>query len=202
MARRKLPLFTERTLAETKATQIALAQKFVDRIEDVTCKIKCTYCCHHAVLVTLPEGVLLYKALAHRGLWTPSLQKKLRERADQTIDLSPVVWHLSNIPCPLLDKDLCLVYPARPFSCRTAVSQQDPANCHPHKVNIGATVPRRAVLEEFLTSQVRLLARHRMEALLMPIAVAVLFGERVMSGDTDFEHFGRFLWRNFYENAP
>lgn len=192
MARHKLPIFTERTIAVTKADQIQHAHAFADKLTVVSCKSGCSNCCAHALYVTLPEGILVFKHLTQRGLWTPSLRKRVEEHSQKTWDVSTVVWHLSNLPCPFLEKNLCTVYDARPFPCRVSFSSGDPQYCHPHYVNANVPlIPKREALESFYEAQKRLLKRHRLDAVLFSLSKAVLIAEKVVSGEIDFEEFLR-----------
>jgi Fe-S-cluster containining protein len=189
---RKLPIFTERTIAETKADQIEHERAFSDQLGPVVCKEGCSNCCSHAVHVTLPEGILAYKALVKKGLWTPSLRKKLEEHAARTWDLSVVVWHLSNIPCPLLEKERCIVHDARPFACRVTFALSDPAGCHPHRVNdFPSVLPKREALEAFSAKQTQLLRRHGIPMFLMSLSKAILLGEKIATGNVDLENFAQ-----------
>lgn len=194
MARRKLPIFTERTLAETKADQVEHERVFRSKLGPVSCKAGCSNCCSHAVYATPAEGVLTYIALTQKGHWTPSLRKRLEEHARQTWDLSPVVWHLSNIPCPLLAQNRCLIYEARPFTCRVVFADGDPDACHPHRANdFSSVLPHREAVEAFFAQQRRLLKRHGLPAFALPISKAILAGEKVATGEADMEDFTQLL---------
>jgi Fe-S-cluster containining protein len=199
MARHKLPLFTERTIAETKADQIDGAQQFASQLGVVSCREGCSNCCHHAVHATIPEGILAYQALSGRGLWTPSLRRRLEDHASFTWDLAPEVWHLSNIPCPLLEKNRCIIYDARPFACRVTFATGDPAGCHPHRVNdpSSSVVPKLAALTSFVAKQTRLLKRHRLNTFMMSFSKTVLYGEKFATGAVDLESLGQLLAKDF-----
>lgn len=194
MARRRLPIFTERTLAETKADQVSDQHRLRDPLGKVSCRVGCSNCCSHAVYATLLEGMLTYQSLARRGRWTPSLRKRLEEHARTTWDLSPVVWHLMNLVCPLLEQNQCSAYQARPFSCRATFSAGDPADCHPHRVNQAPLViPKRDALETFYAKQHRLLRRHGLDLFLFPLSKAILLGEQVSTGAVDIEQYLQLL---------
>ena len=154
----------------------------------VSCKDGCANCCSHAVLVTIPEGMLAYRALTQKGHWAPSLRAKLDAHAKQTWDLSPVIWHLTNIACPLLEKDRCLIYDSRPFSCRVTFSKGDPSYCHPHQADsLTQLLPKIGSMEEFCERQRRLLLRHKVRVSLIPLSKAILVGEKLVSGEEDME---------------
>jgi Fe-S-cluster containining protein len=145
-------------------------------------------------LVTIPEGILAYQTLAKKGLWTPSLRKRLEDHAERTWDLSPIVWHLSNIVCPLLEKDRCSIYEARPFACRVTFSKGDPFYCHPHQLNANAPmVPKREALEGFYAKQGRELRRHKLDVITLSLSKAILIGEKISNGEEEIENLLRML---------
>ena len=188
MARHKLPIFTERTIAETRADQIAHERKFSDPLERVSCHVQCSACCHHAIHCTIPEGIVGYQQLARKGFWTPSLRKRLEDHARQTWDLSTTVWHLSNIPCPLLERQRCSIYDARPFTCRVTFATGDPEQCHPHRVNnFSSILPKRDALQGFFDAQGRLLKRHGQPVVAFAVSQAILVGAKIATGEQDIE---------------
>lgn len=106
-----------------------------------------------------------------------------------TMSLANEVWLLANLPCPLLTpKNRCMAYDARPFNCRATLSVGDPAYCHPHRLVSGSgIVPRVEVLAAFHDVETKLLKRHGLFHLTMPISSAVLLAEKVVSGSIDLE---------------
>jgi Fe-S-cluster containining protein len=157
----------------------------------LSCKRGCSNCCSHAIHVTMLEGIIAYRYLVRRGLWTPSLRVRLEAHADRTWDLAIEMWHLANIPCPLLDGSSCMVYQARPFMCRITSSRGDPEMCHAHRVNDPATglLPRKGALHDFFEKQRVLLRRHKAPLLLFPVSKAILYAEKIVNGEVDVEYF-------------
>jgi len=189
--KRQLPIMVERAVAEVKALQTEVGADFEGRVRQeraVSCKIGCSNCCHHPFLITLPEGLLLYRWLAAHGRWTPSLRKRVEQTRDKTLGLAFRVWLLSNIPCPLLEDRKCVAYDARPLHCRATFSRGAPEMCHPHELGSGTgLVPNTEVIVGY-NSQVRaLFKRIGIPGALMPLAEAVLLGEAIDSGQIEIE---------------
>lgn len=202
-----LPLLVERTVTQAKAASQELASSFFAQLqsqlsdEGITCTKGCHNCCYHPVLLSLLEGVALYRWLSEQRLWTTALKETFKAHADRTRNLSFEVWLLSMIPCPLLTKDgLCGAYEARPFSCQITYSVGDPEQCHPHQIGDNTRiVPKREVLERLANVEVPLLKRHGLNHFRIPMAEAVLYGERIAKGELDLEDSAKTLWVNLIE---
>ncbi len=186
---RKLPLLTERSLAQMKADRIELSKSLDAKLPFVSCKPGCSACCSYPLYVSILEGMVLYRHLTEKGLWSPSLRKKLEQHADRTFDLTAEVWFMLDLPCPLLDKGKCSAYAARPFTCRTLYARTDPKFCHPHRVVGAKYVPRDGLTAQFREAETKILARHRLSLLGMPLSRAILLGEKIVSGEIDLESF-------------
>ena len=189
MARRKLPFLTERSLDQVKADRIGLSTEFVATLPRVSCSKGCSACCSYPVYISVLEGILLYRHLTEKGHWTPSLRKKLEKHADTTFDLSAEIWLLIDMPCPLLDKNKCLAYEARPFTCRTTFTRGDPYNCVPKRIVSSRFVPKDDVTAKIREVETRLLAKHGLSLIGLPISKAILIGEKIVIGEADLEHF-------------
>jgi Fe-S-cluster containining protein len=177
-------------LRQLRATQERIALEFKQKVladGRVSCHQNCTHCCHYPLYVTILEGILVYQWLADHRLWVRSIQDKLKEAAARTAGLSLNIWLLSNTPCPLLDDDgLCRVYKGRPLYCRTAYSRGEPHFCHPHRfLDAEFLIDRKEPTEALIETETSILKRLRLRRVLMPFAVAVLYGERVARGDFD-----------------
>lgn len=190
--KRRLAVVTERAMASVKALQIKTAQDYEVRLRldltPTTCTKACTSCCSHPFLISIAEGVLLYRSLQASHKWTHILRRKLIETRNMVLGIAFDAWLLSNIECPLLEASgLCSAYEARPLRCRVTYSTGNPALCRPNA--LGARTPLVAnadVVIEF--------ARKSLEALklagvndssLMPLAEALLLGEAVDTGKLD-----------------
>jgi Fe-S-cluster containining protein len=53
------------------------------------------------------------------------------------IDVLLASFHRLQIPCPLLDNNVCMVYPLRPLTCRMYVSFSAPSRCSPDYTDEG-----------------------------------------------------------------
>jgi Fe-S-cluster containining protein len=189
MARRKLPVLTERSLAQMKAERIQISSEVDAKLPEVSCKAGCHACCSYPIYISILEGILLYRHLTARGHWTAQFRKKLERHADQTFDLSANVWLLLDLPCPVLDKGKCLAYEARPFTCRTLYARSDPKLCHPHRATEGSFVDRKDATARFRAAERKILGRHQLSLLGMPISKAILLGEKIVNGEGDLEHY-------------
>jgi Fe-S-cluster containining protein len=196
--KRRLPMLVERAVAEVKALQAQTGMAFEQKLRAqdtwITCKVGCSNCCHHPFLVTIAEGLLLYRWLVSHGRWTPSLRKRVEQTRDKTLGLAFEIWLLSNIPCPLLEDRKCSAYEARPLHCRATFSTGDPEMCHPHELGGDTRLVQSTETIVMFNSKVRgLLKRVGVTAPLMPLAEAVLLGEAIDAGnmeieDTDLHH--------------
>ncbi|MDO8948038.1 MAG: hypothetical protein Q7U88_12910 [Desulfocapsaceae bacterium] len=102
------------------------------------CKKNCAVCCTQNVTVTAIEGEVIHRLIRENGreLWlAEGLQKKgttCRPRMTtndfagaclQGEDVQPEQYGNMS-PCPFLEDGCCLIYEARPFSCRCFASEQ------------------------------------------------------------------------------
>lgn len=158
------------------------------RLSEVVCKKGCHHCCYHPVYLTVLEGIALYQALQADALWTRSVRERFQEVSNKTWRLAPEVWSLSLIPCPLLDEKAgtCQAYEHRPFQCRITYAIGDPQNCHPHHLGPGM-LPRRDLMEGVAAVEAPLLLRHHLRFIRLPLATAVLFGEKIAEGELELE---------------
>ncbi len=197
----RLPLLVERSVAGALTARTELAEVYKNRLQgrlaenglNVTCRKGCHHCCYHPVLVTLFEGISLYLWLHANALWTRPLKDRIRKAAEQTHNLSFDVWSLSLIPCPLLEGGLCKAYEARPFACQVTVSLGDPQNCHPHSLGPGI-LPKRELFESLTVPETELLRQHHLKHFRIPLASALLYGEKIVRGELALEDAGNALW--------
>ncbi len=97
---------------------------------DISCKTKCNYCCY------LPVSVHPYEVFLINWYMNSKFSKGKKEQTvvslekyNQTIaKLSKHARVVQNIPCPMLVDGACVIYKARPFSCRNYYSL-DVASC-------------------------------------------------------------------------
>jgi Fe-S-cluster containining protein len=169
----------------------------------VTCQKACNHCCHYPVLVSVLEGVSLFRWLADQNLWRKDLKERVQEAHRRVWGLSPGVWMLSLIPCVLLTAEgLCGAYAARPFICRTTVSIGDPHYCHPHRFTEGAAiVSRRGIVEQLQEIENRLLKSARLTVIRLPIPTAILMGERLCKEGVEPEEISAQLFEEWSRNC-
>lgn len=186
----RLPLVLEQAVRGAASTRQLVAADFesklrrelVDHKGTVTCQKGCHDCCYYPMMLSVLEGVTLFRWLVDHDLWKKPLTDKVKEVHKRVWGLSPSVWLLSMTPCPLLtDEGLCGAYEGRPFVCRTTISTGDPYYCHPHRFSSGQAgiAPRREAEIPVHEAENRLLKAARLPLLRMPLATAVLMGEKL-----------------------
>ena len=194
---RRLPVLVERAVHEVEAKRTEIAQRFEMNAraqvsaenKTITCRAGCAWCCHHPVLISVLEGIGLYRWLQKKGKWNDKLKAKLREVSDRQYGTTLETWLLALIPCALLDENnKCSAYEARPLICRTYYATSDPYLCHPHRLSEGTSIlDRTTAVEPFHAEQARLLRGHKLQLLAVPIGTALLLAERVCTGELDLE---------------
>lgn len=179
-------------VADAKATRIEISSRWKQQSQalltkmrrPITCTKGCAHCCYHPVLISIFEGILLYRHLKKERLWTSTLRNRLQKASDKVMGLDYKVWLLSAIPCPLLRDNECSVYKARPLRCQLMSSIDDPIRCHPHRFDSTVEVlPAGPVLRTFNALERELLWRHSLPYIHLPIGQAVLLGAKIEEGD-------------------
>jgi len=200
MSQKRLPLYAERALGELQATRAMAATDFERRFRQeaaVSCKAGCDHCCHYPLLVTVAEGILLYRHLGQKGRLTAALKKRIAEHADLTAFIDPAVWMRSRIPCPLLDeKSCCAGYEGRPLACRMTFSAGNPADCDGQAFNPEA-MSNRAILRVVGVFEEKLLRKHGVSSYRMPLSRALLLAERIISQEVPLDEVERVLYREY-----
>ena len=123
------------------------------------CQKGCASCCTSSVTMTNLEGGLIYDYLVSnkKGYLLDIINKNVHpsavpqyttnEFAQCCIEEKEVeeneFWDMS--PCPFLEKNICTIYPVRPFGCRSFVSTQqcdreNPAEISPSTITINSMI--------------------------------------------------------------
>jgi Fe-S-cluster containining protein len=183
----KLPVIQAQAIAGVRIEQAERARKYQEGLQDTpVCRKGCDHCCYHPIRISVMEGTLLYWHLRNNGLWSGALKGRLEEHSKLTLNLSPAVWLLSKIPCPLLQDSQCVAYKARPFLCRTNYSTGDPDLCHPARLSVATPMPdRQEDLVDFYSVE---LAAHKGQGApywRLPLSLAVLLGSRIGEGQVN-----------------
>lgn len=96
----------------------------------LACRAACSHCCYQRVGVTAPEALAivahLKQTLDEAALFR--VKQKVRLAHEKTHHLSAEQRLSPELPCPLLDNQMCSVYEVRPLSCR-GVHSLDEAVC-------------------------------------------------------------------------
>ncbi len=124
--------------------------------ETITCRERCTHCCHHYLTVSLAQGIVIvdylyrnrdimrrflgnYEQWAQRaselaaeidGVRTQALASAvpIEQIIIQTRPLAERYFGAA-IPCPFLVEDRCSIYSVRPTACSSHVAVSEPARC-------------------------------------------------------------------------
>ncbi|PWD98174.1 YkgJ family cysteine cluster protein [Marinilabilia rubra] len=108
-----------------------LIDAFIQRCESekvpVDCHMGCQWCCNQAVFASTHEMVVLADYLERR--FSPDtvaeIKEKAREKEEKLSGLTPKEVLNTNLPCPLLRKGSCMIYPVRPMGCRIYLSSSE-----------------------------------------------------------------------------
>lgn len=182
---RKLPVLQAQAIAKVRIAQSALAEQHHNQLQDTpTCRRGCASCCHHPILISVTEGTLLYWHLRNNGLWTKDLKDNLEDHARRVVGLSPAIWMLAEIPCPLLSNTKeCRAYKARPLLCRTAYSYGDPDLCAPSKFSVQTPMAdRQNTLRDFYEKDSKIHKSLSASYWQLPLSLALLIGSKVGEG--------------------
>lgn len=197
---RRLPLYAEQALGELRATRGMAASEFEKRFREeagaVSCKAGCDHCCHYPLLITVAEGILLHRHLGQRGRLTATLKTRLAAHADLTAFIDPAVWMRARISCPLLEGGKCQGYEGRPMACRMTFSSGDPAGCDPQGFEPEA-MSSREVLRVVAAFEEKLLRKHGISPVRMPLSRALLLAERIVAQEVPLDEVERFLFREY-----
>lgn len=197
MVKRRLTVVLEQGLAAVRLNRTRAAGALLLRIglDETTCRMGCTHCCHYPVRISILEGIVLYRALQTKNLWNSDLKHALQEHSKRTFEVAPEVWLLAGIACPLLAEGQCTAYDARPFSCRMTFSTRDPDRCRSVYFGSGTFVDHRAESAAF-EHVLRLAAKGAQSRLLqeaVPISTAILLGRHVVECGAESEDLDRSL---------
>jgi Fe-S-cluster containining protein len=204
---KKLPLLVERSVRESRIARSRFASDFEHEqrrsTAPPTCLKGCNHCCYYPVLLTVLEGIDLFRWLAKEHLWSHDLKQAFLENTKKTWGQSIEVWTLTMIPCPLLKDGLCTAYKKRPFVCRITLSKGDPHYCHPHRINDVDTqlVSRKEWLERLERVDTELLRRHKLAHVYIPLSTAVLYGEKVSKESVELADIDLHLWADFLKDG-
>ena len=99
--------------------------------EKVSCHDGCHGCCFQMVGITIPEGLLLAKAMLERDDWE-ARALRMREACEPLLGtITRKAYFRRRIPCAFLDDGRCSVYAERPAACRFHYIVSPAADCYP-----------------------------------------------------------------------
>ena len=118
----------------------AIYSEFVSQ-EPIACKAHCAYCCTRNVTMTTLEGYYLLnqvdptnrknlidtiKQQSHRRHFIPQVTiNRMADLCARDQELPEEENDANWGQCPVLDQQLCPIYPLRPFACRSMLSRQN-----------------------------------------------------------------------------
>lgn len=197
MAKRRLSIVLEQGLGAVRLHRTRAADAFLLRtgLDETTCRMGCTHCCHYPVRISILEGIVLYRALQSKNLWDSNLKHALEKHSKRTFEVAPEVWLLAGIACPLLSEGQCTAYDARPFTCRMTLSTRDPDLCRSVYFNSGTFVEHRdeSVAFEHVLRSASKNAQSRLLQEAVPISTAILLGRHVVECGVESEDLDRSL---------
>lgn len=119
-----------------------IRQALEDQGTPVACKQGCAFCCHYRISVVPVEAIMVAQFV--RDLFTDEAKVEVRGRIktyNETLAQLPAEQRLTRpLPCPFLHEGSCMVYFARPLSCRMHHSL-DAAACERSLEDPDAAVP-------------------------------------------------------------
>lgn len=203
--RYELPARFEQTIGQFRASQLKISTDFELAVlteGSISCRKGCSHCCYYPVLTSTLEALVVYRSLVRKRLWTSKLRAHFEQSSDHVRGLSLEVWILSHIPCVLLDETsgTCKSYESRPFSCRTVYARGDPHLCDPsHSQGLPPVLSRKEVVVEMAEMETRLINRHRLGRIILPLPSAVLLAEKLDRGEADFAAVGFLVWKDYIQ---
>lgn len=191
----RLPMLEERSVQDARGIRSSIAEDFERDLltkGPTSCHKGCSHCCSNPVVVSILEGISVFRWLVEHRHWSTALKAKFEAHHAQVYGLALTVWLISETPCPLLDPNTqtCSAYDARPLACRLTFSKGDAYLCHPHRVvEAHQVVDRRQPIEQALRQENLILKRHKLRSVLLPLSTAVLLGEAISKGEFSLQEY-------------
>lgn len=189
-------------LNNTIDTEIAHGKEAIG--QEVSCKQGCHGCCYQLVASSLVECLPIVTHMLTSPLRSryqrmiPTMQ--LHTRMLQSEGMNSEKWFLMKNPCPLLNKGECTVYEHRPSACRTMISVDDPAMCHPDNGLNSVQQMDTRKLHKLAVLQHRKIAKelHLSHEFMAPLPVALLWTISLLTKGPD--EFRRELTKTEFAN--
>lgn len=186
MSKRRLPVLVEQAVGSVQAEGAAKGAAFERSLRArtrLTCQPGCHHCCSHPLEISVFEAIPIYRYLVARGRWTPSFVQTLDAHSNATNFISPPVWLLTQISCPVLSDGRCSIYEVRPVQCRVTWANGDPHYCHGQRFGPETSLLARDELMGDFLGYERLLANQvGLPFFTVPISRALLLAEQLVTG--------------------
>jgi Fe-S-cluster containining protein len=96
----------------------------------IACTKGCHDCCRILCMTTVPDMVLALNELDRRRKPFRFDEGLIARHIGATLgDLQTTDWHALQLDCPFLEQGLCVIYNARPHTCRTHFALTTPDHC-------------------------------------------------------------------------
>lgn len=150
------------------------------QMADVPCAPGCSGCCRRLVRLSVAEAMILYEYLLREGKWE-DVRSAARSVDETARKASPMAWFKMNIPCPVLQKDICAAYPVRPPACSAHFVRSSPDACNPWHEGSEEFVPadQADLVAKFRKRLEGALEGHGILRVELPLPTALLLAERV-----------------------
>ncbi|MDE2421900.1 MAG: YkgJ family cysteine cluster protein [Gammaproteobacteria bacterium] len=103
-------------------------QQVSEKVGNLACRSGCSHCCYLRVSAYSFEIVSIYFYLVTRldKDALAAFKERLQEKAISVSSMSVDEHYITNVQCPMLEDNKCIVYPVRPMACAGYHSLSEP----------------------------------------------------------------------------
>lgn len=150
----------------------------------VPCKRGCSACCRYLVPLSIPEAMRLADDLSAMPKQRQNPFRRAFAGAGRCVNAAGpppagrgleaiATWYANlQLDCPLLQDDLCSIYPARPIVCREFLVTSDPEQCAQHDPHSGEPAFPTISIAEVMAMLAAEIEGGPVESVLLPLAPA------------------------------
>lgn len=148
------------------------------------CKRGCTACCRYLVPLSVPEAIRLDDDLSAMPKQSRNAFRRAFALAGRCINAAGpppagrgleavAAWYANlQLDCPLLQDDLCSIYPARPIACREFLVTSEPDLCGRHDPHAGETASPTVSIAHAMAKLAAEIEQGPVESILLSLAPA------------------------------